>query len=134
MVMRATRAMVVLTAVMFAVFAAAYVSAQGPDVKSLAGKWSGYASPSRGSNVPLEVNLKPDGSYTSSWGGKSGTGRIMMEGGKLMAQGHLLYGPARRPEGHPRGREWLSRIDGELGHDPARSQAARAAGSQARDW
>jgi hypothetical protein len=104
--------MVVLTAVMFAVFAAAYVSAQGPDVKSLAGKWSGYASPSRGSNVPLEVNLKPDGSYTSLWGGKSGTGRIMMEGGKLMAQGHLLYGPGTTTAGEGKSELTLTTKDG----------------------
>src|SRR4029453_10606051 len=80
---------------MFVVFAAAYVSAQQAapaDIKSLAGKWVGFASPTRGSNVSLEVDVKPDGTYTSKWGGKDGTGVIRMEGGKLMADGQLLYG------------------------------------------
>ena len=55
---------------MFVVFAVAYASAQQAtvDVKSLAGKWAGFASPTRGSNVPLQVEVKPDGSYTSKWG------------------------------------------------------------------
>src|SRR5262245_923089 len=97
-----TRAMVVLTAVMFAVFAAAYVSAQQPDIKSLAGKWTGYATPTRGSNVPLVVEVKPDGSYTTLWGGKPGTGRIVMEGGKLMADGQLLYGTGTTTAGQGR--------------------------------
>jgi hypothetical protein len=92
MEMRTARPILVLT-LMFVVFAAAYVSAQQtPDVKSLAGKWIGFASPTRGSNVPLEVIVKPDGTYTSKWGGKDGVGSIKMEGGKLMADGHLLYG------------------------------------------
>jgi len=92
MEMRTARPILVLT-LMFVVFAAAYVSAQqAPDVKSLAGKWIGFASPTRGSNVPLEIIVKPDGTYTSKWGGKDGVGSIKMEGGKLMADGHLLYG------------------------------------------
>src|SRR4029450_338124 len=94
MEMRTARPVLVLT-LMFVVFAAAYVSAQQAapaDIKSLAGKWVGFASPTRGSNVSLEVIVKPDGTYTSKWGGKDGTGVIRMEGGKLMADGQLLYG------------------------------------------
>ena len=85
--MRTARTVLGFT-LMFVVFAAAYVSAQQAapaDIKSLAGKWSGYASPTRGSNVPLEVTVKPDGTYASKWGGQNGTGTIKMEGGKATA-------------------------------------------------
>lgn len=79
---------------MLVVFAAAYVSAQQAtvDVKSLAGKWAGFASPTRGSNVPLQVDVKPDGSYTSKWGSSMGKGVIKMDGGKLVAEGNLISG------------------------------------------
>ena len=107
-----TRTMVALTAVMFVVFAAAYVSAQQPDVKSLAGKWRGYASPTRGSNVSLEVDVQPDGSYTTLWGGKPGKGRIAMEGGKLMADGHLLYGTGTTTAGEGKAELTLTTKDG----------------------
>ena len=107
-----TRAIVALTAMMFLVFAAAYVSAQQPDVKSLAGKWRGYATPTRGSNVSLEVDVKPDGSYTTLWGGKPGKGRIVMEGGKLMADGHLLYGTATTTAGEGKAELTLATKDG----------------------
>jgi hypothetical protein len=79
---------------MFVVFAVAYASAQQAtvDVKSLAGKWAGFASPTRGSNVPLQVEVKPDGSYTSKWGSSAGKGVIKMDGGKLVAEGNLISG------------------------------------------
>ena len=79
---------------MFVVFAVAYASAQQAtvDVKSLAGKWAGFASPTRGSNVPLQVEVKPDGSYTSKWGSSAGKGIIKMDGGKLVAEGNLISG------------------------------------------
>ena len=100
-------------ALMFGVFAAATVSAQAPaDVKSLAGKWTGYASPTRGSNVPLEVMVKPDGTYASKWGGKDGTGSIKMEGGKLMAEGHLLYGTGATTAGTGKSELTLTTKDG----------------------
>jgi hypothetical protein len=90
MAMRATRTILVVAAVVIGVFAATYVSAQ--NVASLAGKWSGYASPTRGSNVPLEVEIKPDGTYTSKWGSSMGKGTVKMEGSKLMAQGQIVNG------------------------------------------
>src|SRR5262245_58910074 len=73
---------------MSVVFAAAYVSAQQatPDVQSLAGKWAGGASPTKGSNVPLQVDLKPEGSYTSTWGSRMGQSTVNMEGRKLERQ------------------------------------------------
>jgi hypothetical protein len=83
-------------ALMFVVFAAVNVSAQqamvGQDIKSLAGKWVGYATPTSGSNTPLQVEVKPDGSYTSSWGTTMGKGVIKMDGGKLVAEGNLVTG------------------------------------------
>ena len=89
MKMRIARTILGFT-LMFVVFAAASVSAQ--DVKSLAGKWVGMASPTSGSNVPLEVEVKPDGSYTSKWGSTMGKGVIKMDGGKLTAEGNLISG------------------------------------------
>ena len=112
--MRTARTVLGLT-LMFVVFAAAYVSAQQAapaDIKSLAGKWSGYASPTRGSNVPLEVTVKPDGTYASKWGGQNGTGTIKMEGGKLMADGHLLYGTGATTAGTGRAELTLTKKDG----------------------
>ena len=89
MKMRTARRMLGFT-LMFVVFAAASVSAQ--DVKSLAGKWVGIASPTSGSNVPLEVEVKPDGSYTSKWGSTMGKGVIKKDGDKLTAEGNLITG------------------------------------------
>jgi hypothetical protein len=112
--MRTARTVLGFT-LMSVVFAAAYASAQQAapaDIKSLAGKWSGYASPTRGSNVPLEVNVKPDGTYASKWGGKDGTGTIKMEGGKLMADGHLLYGTGATTAGTGRAELTLTKKDG----------------------
>ena len=111
MEMRTARTILGFT-LMLAVFAAGYVSAQQPDVKSLAGKWRGYAVPTRGSNVPLEVDVKPDGSYTTLWGGKPGVGRIVMERGKLMAEGHLLYGTGTTTAGEGKAELTLTTKDG----------------------
>jgi len=97
MAMRRTRSILVLfTAVMLVAFAAAYLSVPQPaaaqDIQSLAGKWRGFASPTRGSNVPLEVEVRPDGSYTSRWGSADGKGVIKNEGGKLVAEGQIVNG------------------------------------------
>ena len=73
MEMRTARTILGFT-LMFVVFAAAYVSAQD-DVKSLAGKWLGFAAPTSGSQVTLQVEVKPDGSYTSRWRQHLGEGR-----------------------------------------------------------
>jgi hypothetical protein len=60
------------------------------DVRSLAGKWVGRMTPS---NQVLEVQIQPDGSYTSVRGTTTGEGTIKMEGGRLMADGRLVTGP-----------------------------------------
>jgi hypothetical protein len=90
--MRTARIIFVL-ALTFIVVGAAYVSAQqaavGQDVKSLAGKWVGFATPTSGSNFPIEVEVRPDGTYTSHLGSTQGTGVITMDGGKLMVDGSI---------------------------------------------
>lgn len=106
---------VLLLTALLVVFAAMYASAQQAapaDIKSLAGKWVGFASPTRGSNVPLEVVVKPDGTYTSKWGGKDGTGVIVMEGGKLMADGQLLYGTGTTTAGMGKAELTVTQKDG----------------------
>src|SRR5262252_7531994 len=60
------------------------------DVSSLAGKWVGRMTPS---NQVMEVQVQPDGSYTSIRGTTTGQGTITMDGGRLMAAGHLITGP-----------------------------------------
>jgi uncharacterized protein (TIGR03066 family) len=92
MKMRTARTMVGL-AVMSVVFAAASVSAQqamvAQDVTSLAGKWVGWGTSTSGSNFPVEVEIRPDGSYTSTMGSTIGNGVITMDGGKFMAEGQI---------------------------------------------
>jgi len=81
-------------ALMLVACAAAGVWAQqalpSQDVKSLAGKWVGWMTPS---NTVLEVQIQPDGSYTSLSGTTTGQGTIKMDGGRLMADGYLVTGP-----------------------------------------
>src|SRR5262249_3047183 len=81
-------------ALMIVACAAAGVWAQqampAQDVKSLAGKWVGRMTPS---NQVLELQIQPDGSYTSVRGTTTGQGTITMVGGKLMADGYLVTGP-----------------------------------------
>ena len=83
-----------LLALMVVACAAAGVGAQqampSQDVKSLAGKWVGRMTPS---NQVMEVQIQPDGSYTSLRGTTTGQGTIKVDGGKLMADGHLITGP-----------------------------------------
>ena len=87
--MRAARTILGFT-LMFVVFAAAYASAQ--DVKSLAGKWLGYGVLTSGSQVTLQVEVMPDGSYTSLWGTTMGKGVIKKDGDKFLAEGALVTG------------------------------------------
>jgi hypothetical protein len=66
-----------------------YVALQPQDIKSLAGKWTGWATPPSGSAFPIEVQINPDGTYTSLMGATRGTGKITMAGGKFTTEGHL---------------------------------------------
>ena len=83
-----------LLALMVVACAAAGVWAQqalpSQDVKSLAGKWVGRMTPS---NEVLQIQIQPDGSYTSLRGTTTGQGTIKMDGGRLVAEGHLVTGP-----------------------------------------
>lgn len=102
---------------MLVLLAAAYVSAQqasppGQDLQSLAGKWVGWATPTSGGNVILEVNLQPDGTYTSRWGSSEGTGMVKNEGGRLMAEGQLVTGTRTAVAGTGRSELTLTNKDG----------------------
>ena len=80
---------------MFVVCGAIYAWAQQAptqavkDIQSLAGKWTGWATPASGSAFPIEVHINPDGTYTSLMGAASGTGSFKVVDGKVMADGHL---------------------------------------------
>jgi hypothetical protein len=110
MEMRTARTILGFT-LMFVMFAAAYVSAQG-DVKSLAGKWLGYAILTSGSQVTLQVEVKPDGTYTSRWGDTSGKGVIKKQGDKLMAEGSLTSGASTAIAGAGKSDLTLTEKDG----------------------
>jgi hypothetical protein len=84
----------------------------GQDVKSLAGKWVGWATPTSGSNFPLSVQVEPDGSYTSTMGASIGKGMITMDGGKLMAEGQLVTGTGTAAAGTGRSQLTLTSKDG----------------------
>jgi hypothetical protein len=90
---------VLALALMFVVFAAVYASAQQAptpavkEIQSLAGKWAGWGTPASGSAFPIEVQINPDGTYTSLMGASRGTGTIKVDGGKITTEGHLS-GPA----------------------------------------
>jgi hypothetical protein len=68
---------------MFVVLGAVYALAQQPapnpavkDIQNLAGKWSGWGTPASGSAFPIEVVIRPDGTYTSMMGATSGQGQL----------------------------------------------------------
>ncbi len=102
-----------LLALMVVASAAAGVWAQqalpSQDVKSLAGKWVGRMTPS---NEVLQIQIQPDGSYTSVRGTTTGQGTIKMDGGKLMADGHLVTGPNVAVAGPERAELTLSNKSG----------------------
>ena len=70
------------------------------------------ASPTSGSNVPLQVEVKPDGSYTSMWGTTMGKGVIKMDGGKLTAEGNLISGTGTAAAGAGKSELTLTSKDG----------------------
>jgi hypothetical protein len=60
------------------------------DIKSLAGKYTGWGTPASGSAFPIEVQIKPDGSYTvMSAGATSGQGNLKVVDGKITTEGYL---------------------------------------------
>lgn len=95
---------VLVLALMLVVFLAVPASAQQApspavqDIQQLAGKWTGWGTPASGSAFPIEVQINPDGTYTSRMGATTGTGKLTVAGGKIMAEGHLS-GPAAAAAG-----------------------------------
>jgi hypothetical protein len=87
-ILATTLAIVVCTAV--AASAQQQPSPAVKDIQSLAGKWTGWGTPASGSAFPIEVDVKPDGSYTvMSAGATSGQGRFKLQGDKITSEGHL---------------------------------------------
>jgi hypothetical protein len=84
---------------MIVVVAVVYASAQQApppavkDIQSLAGKWTGWGTPASGSAFPIEVQINPDGSYSSMMGATRGMGKLKVVEGKISTEGHLS-GPA----------------------------------------
>ena len=61
-------------------------------VDALAGTWQGFANQA-GVSLPVTVNVRPDGTYTSSIGSATGTGMLRVVEGTVLTTGHLS-GPA----------------------------------------
>jgi hypothetical protein len=61
-------------------------------VDALAGTWQGFANQA-GVSLPVTVNVRPDGSYTSSIGAATGSGTLRVVQGNIVTTGHLS-GPA----------------------------------------
>ena len=53
------------------------------DTASLAGTWQGYLSPMSGSNQPMTLMVKPDGTYTSSSGAFLSAGKLEIVSGHV---------------------------------------------------
>jgi hypothetical protein len=91
--MRTAKTILTVT-LMLVVLGAISVSAQQTpavtDIKSLAGKWSGWGTPASGSAFPIEVQINPDGTYTAQLAGATaGQGQFKLVDGKITAEGHL---------------------------------------------
>jgi len=75
---------------MLIVAAAVHVSAQAvTNVKDLAGKWKGWGTGSSGSAFAIEVQINPDGAYTSLMETGRGSGTFKVADGKITTSGHL---------------------------------------------
>ena len=59
------------------------------DVSALAGKWVGWGTLPGGATLPIQVDIRSDGTYTSTIEARNGNGTIKNQGGKLVAEGHL---------------------------------------------
>jgi hypothetical protein len=60
------------------------------DVNALAGKWHGWYMGTSGGAQPLQVDVRPDGTYTSRIGTLTGTGTFQVSEGKILTSGELL--------------------------------------------
>lgn len=109
------RTVLVHTLMVVMLAAPVYVSAQQAmlAVQSLAGKWVGAMVSDAGSTpTPVQIDVKPDGSYSSTIGSKIGQGTIKQEGGKLIATGHLITGPGAASGGDARSELTVGTKDG----------------------
>ena len=87
--MKTAGSMLVLTLV-FVAFAAVSAAAEpAKGLEDLVGKWSGWGAPMSGKGFPVEVQINPDGTYTSRVGSSSGRGVIKVQGDKFLTEGHL---------------------------------------------
>jgi hypothetical protein len=87
---------ILVLALMIVVGAATYAVAQQPqpseavkDIQSLAGRWTGWATPPSGSAFPIEVFINPDGTYSSMMAARTGTGTFKVDQGKITTTGHI---------------------------------------------
>lgn len=110
------RRVLVYTLMVVVLAAPAYVSAQQAmvaKIQDLAGKWVGAMVSDAGSTpTPVQLDVKPDGSYTSTIGSKQGQGSITEERGKLIATGHLTTGPGAASGGDARSELTVGTKDG----------------------
>ena len=68
--------------------------------------------PRAADQVTLQVEVKPDGSYTSMWGNTMGKGVITKVGDKLMAEGNLVSGASTAIAGVGKSELTLTTKDG----------------------
>ena len=69
------------------------------DVGALAGNWDGYMKSASGISSPVQVVVKPDGTYSAMMGASSGTGTFEVADGKVLTTGHLsgsAFGAGRK--------------------------------------
>ena len=65
------------------------------DVKSLSGKWLGYATgPSAGAPIPFELTINPDGTWTSHSGAQVQNGVVRLNDGKIRFERGAASGPS----------------------------------------
>ena len=65
-------------------------SVTAADVNSLAGTWRGWWVDTSGAAQPLEVEVNPNGTYTSRIAASTGVGQFKVVDGTIVTSGHLL--------------------------------------------
>ena len=76
--------LVVLSAVVGCSTAPPGKAIQVTDVKSLSGKWLGFATgPSAGAPNPMDLTINPDGTWTSRTGAQHQSGTVSISDGKI---------------------------------------------------
>jgi hypothetical protein len=116
---------------------------QVSDVKSLSGKWLGYATGTgAGAPNPIELIISPDGTWSSRMGAQLQTGKVSLDDGKISFARGAAWIPAtvfQRPRRFRSGgsacrragrRSWalLVRV-----HDETAGRRNRATGTRRKD-